>query len=86
MKTVFTDDAFNKCTISFDNIIGMRETLNFYAPRGGGYVRMSNGNQICRGLSGTGPTLWFDGKMPLIHLIRHEYKLMRIRETAQVIE
>lgn len=54
------------------------ETLR--APMRGGYVRDSRGQQVCEQLAGSGHTLHWSGRRPLIHMVRREYRAMRRAE------
>ncbi len=47
---------------------------NFHAPINGGYVRNSNGSQICEKMLSTGNTLSWNGKGKFIDFIRKELK------------
>ena len=52
-----------------------RVSTTYMAPVGGGYVRIDSPSmpQICEGLFCSGPTLSWDGREPLLDLIRREH-------------
>jgi hypothetical protein len=56
---------------SSDGLGGFNEE-RYSAPVAGGYVRDSNGKQVCDGLLSRGSTLCWSGKGQLVNLIRRE--------------
>ena len=78
MKTIITAVSRNEVNIAFENIFGGIIEMNIYAPAEGGYVRGRN-KQMSVDLN---TTLQWDGKAPLIDLVRREYRAMRRSEKA----
>lgn len=87
MRAVFQSLDHNHCTLTRDEVIHYadevqteRETIEYWAPSEGGYVRDvtvnpgTSGRQVCDGLSYQGNTLQWSGKVPLVNLIRAEHR------------
>lgn len=81
MKTTIKAVSDQQVQIAFtDQLTGQDVSLDLSAYGGGGYVRDAKGQQICRSLAYSGSTLSWDGKQPLVDLIRREYRAMRRQE------
>ena len=87
-RAVITEVAENEVRIAFDDPYeGSRREFTVWACSRGGYVwadgRGGDGSwQVCERLAGTGNTLSWSGKAPLIKLVRRHYRLMRQEEKA----
>jgi hypothetical protein len=68
----------NEVSLTFTDVMGVRNTRVFYTPYGGGYIRDSaTNNQICEELYSTGSTLWAKDIDDLLRVIRREWKRRR---------
>jgi len=71
-------------------VCGQEATRRFWAPWDGGYVRDTThqpgtlGPQVCTGLDRLGPTLDWDGRGPLVDLIRREMRRL-LRDCGRVV-
>lgn len=77
MRATIKEVSANRVRVEESNELDERVTTEYYAPDGGGYVRIDDGiryPQVCEGLGGSGATLRWSGDGSLVSLIRREYK------------
>jgi hypothetical protein len=87
MRATIKSIDHNRCELTQDVnvLVGdqfkvMRGVYEYWAPSQGGYVYNvtlnpgTSGVQMCDGLSTMGNTLRWSGKVPLVNLIRAEYR------------
>lgn len=89
MKTrIYYSQVPNYVTVERDDIFRERVATEYFAPDGGGYVKVNDGDrypQVCNGLHRRGSTLvWKPEHCSLIDLIRREYRANRRDETNRV--
>lgn len=79
-RAKFTETQPGYVRMEYTDLFGERVTVDYFAPRDGGYVRMwtKDGRhpQVCHGLSDRGPTLTCKPG-ELLATIRREYRAMR---------
>lgn len=77
MRTKFTVNEDQSVTLQFTDIWGTdwEDTFSVYAD-GLGYVRRSDGRQICDKLASTGEALMSTSEN-LLHVIKREYKRLK---------
>lgn len=84
MRTTITIQGEDRCTITYqDAITGRAVTMELFAPRRGGYVRIEAPGypQVCERLASTGEALtWRPENGPLSDLVRRHYRAMRRAE------
>lgn len=82
--TTITIQDENRCTITYqDALTGRTVTLELFAPRKGGFVRLEAPGhpQVCQRLASTGEALtWRPADGPLCDLVRKHYRAMRRAE------
>jgi len=77
MKTRIESYCDNRVTITWRD--GTHTT--YRAPLDGGYVTDDgSGKQVCKRLGRFGDTLYWGGHVPLVELIRREYRALRRAE------
>jgi hypothetical protein len=76
MRATITATAHNRATLTeTDPLTDERVITEYFAPDGGGYVRINDGRrypQVCECLGSRGPTLRWSGLAPLVDMIRRE--------------
>jgi hypothetical protein len=78
MKTIITEVAINHVSLKYTDVDGNGHEYDIRAPLGGGYVRHGDkGDQLFERFAGSGVTMLWDGRAPLVDLIRREYRAMR---------
>ncbi len=82
----FEEVDHNVCALTWTDYLDERVTTTYWAPQHGGYVRVITpnrpgtlGQQVCDALAYSGPTLYWDGRTPLVDAIRREWRKCRAR-------
>ncbi len=76
MRTTIKALAHHRVLWTGEDEYGDVRSIEYFAPQGGGYVKVDDGRhypQVCRDLARTGSTLIWDGREPLVELIRREH-------------
>jgi len=85
-RTRIVHEYDNQCFIEIPEDGGEIARTEYWAPSSGGYVRNvsrhpgTSGYQVCDRLCYTGNTLYWNGSVPLVGLIRREYQAARRHE------